>query len=196
MNESSLSEQNQFKKDDTTNVTIQLTWGSPVKISRNISICRVTWGKSPSLSLGELNVNFSKGLHTVQYLLAVPQTLATRGSDKSRQNTSHRMIPYPYFQSLKTFSTESTSRILEDFCQWKRRVSNRSRNRVYFPNKQQDSPAWVCLSEYYKSKDHNSSSPVEYSTILSKLLWSLDPTRYQFNFIFSRICYEAWNSTR
>ena len=31
---------------------VQLTWGSPVKISRNLSIYRVTWGKSPSSSLG------------------------------------------------------------------------------------------------------------------------------------------------
>ena len=33
-------------------VTIQLTWGSPVKVSTNLSKVQWTWGKSPSPSLG------------------------------------------------------------------------------------------------------------------------------------------------
>ena len=54
---------------------------------------RVTRGKSPSPSLGALNINLSEGLRTIKHFLAVSQTLATRGNDKSPQNPSHRMIP-------------------------------------------------------------------------------------------------------
>ena len=98
MNENSLSEQNHFKWDDTSfakisyqkgtwhgivqltwgspdfkkSLKVQLTWGSPVKISRNLSKCRLTMGKSPSPLLGALNVNPNKGLHTVEHFLEKP----------------------------------------------------------------------------------------------------------------------------
>ena len=45
--------------------------------------CRITRGKSPSPTLGALNVNPDKGLHTVKHFQAVPQALATRGIEKS-----------------------------------------------------------------------------------------------------------------
>ena len=70
---------------------------------KSLKKCRVTRGKSPSLSLGALNINLGEGLHTSKHFQAVPQTLATRGSDKSPQNPSHRMIPQPEFNLWKHF---------------------------------------------------------------------------------------------
>ena len=76
MNESSLSKQSQFKWDDTSNEKSPINKGgmachylehlgkSSQDSKKSLKNCRVTRGKSPSPSLGELNVNPDKGLHT------------------------------------------------------------------------------------------------------------------------------------
>ena len=64
---------------------------------KSLKGCRVTRGKSPYASLGALNINPDKGLRIVKHFLEVPQTLATRGNDKSPQNPSHKMIPQQEF---------------------------------------------------------------------------------------------------
>ena len=97
MNESSLSEQNHFKWDDTSiakisyqhrghNMALSNKPGAVQSRFQEISQslvnlgqssqdfkktlnCRVARGKSPSPSLGTLNVNPNKGLHTVQHLI-------------------------------------------------------------------------------------------------------------------------------
>ena len=65
--------------------------------------CRATRGKSPSPSLGALNINLGEGLRTIKHFQAVPQTLAARGSDKYPQNPYHRMIPQQEFNLWKPF---------------------------------------------------------------------------------------------
>ena len=73
--------------------------------------------------------------------------------------------PQPEFQSLKTSPQLSLISItLEEFCQ-KKMPLQQIVDMVYFPNKRQYSPAWICLSDYHKSRHHNSSSPVDFSTI-------------------------------
>ena len=84
---------------------------------KSLKKCRVTRGKSPSPSLGALNINLSEGLRTIKHFLAMSQTLATRGNDKSPQNPSHRMTPSKGLISENLSPAESTSRILEDFPQ-------------------------------------------------------------------------------
>ena len=111
----------------------------------------------------------------------MPQTFATRGNNKSPQNPSHRMTPSKGLISENLSPTESTSRILEDFPQRRCHLSSGLTTGFISPTTP-GPPAWVCLSDYYKSKDRNSSSLVDYSTIPNKLLWNLDPTKYQFNF--------------
>ena len=60
---------------------------------KSLKNCRVTKGRPPSPSLRALNINLSEGLRTIKHFLAMSQTLATRGNDKSPQSPSHRMIP-------------------------------------------------------------------------------------------------------
>ena len=127
---------------------------------KSLKNCRVTRGRFPSTSLGALNVKFDKGLHTVKHFQAMPQTLAARGRDKSPQNPSHRMIPQQEYNLWKPFPSWINLKNprglpptkMPSLADWRQGL---------FPQQHQDSPAWVCLSDYYKSKDHNSSSLVD-----------------------------------
>ena len=61
---------------------VQLTWGSLVKISRNLSIAELTWGKSPSPSLGAFECQ-SQGFGTVQVSWQYHKASGARGSDET-----------------------------------------------------------------------------------------------------------------
>ena len=112
---------------------------------RNVDYIR---GRSPSESLGALNANPDRGLRTVKHFLEVPQTLATRGSDKSPQNPSHRMTPIQSFNLWKLFPNWVDLKNPRGFSPVKLPPLQQTGNNVYFPNKRKDSPSWVCLSDY------------------------------------------------
>ena len=130
----------------------------------------ITRGRPPSPLLGALNANLGKVLCIIKHFLAVPQTLAIRGNDKSPQNPSHRMTPSQSFNLRKLLTSRIDLKNPRGFSPVKKTPLQKTDNMVYFPQQTTDSPAWFFLSDYYKSKDHNSSSPVDYSTIPSKLL--------------------------
>ena len=127
MNKNSLNEQNHLKWEDISKKHISYKKGGmachcPTHLGqsnqdskKSLKKCRITRGRSPSKSLGALNVNPNRGLRTIKHFLAVPQTLATMGSDKSPQNPSHRMTPSKslIFENLPPAG--KTSIILKDF---------------------------------------------------------------------------------
>ena len=149
MNQSSLSELNHFKWDDTSNNKSPIYKGgmtcyylahlgqSSQDSKKYLKKCRVTRGRYPSPLLGALNANLSKRLRTIKHFLAVPQTLATRGSDKYPQNPSHRITPSQSFNLWKLLTSWVDLKNPRGFSLVKKTPLQQTDNKVYFPNKLQ-----------------------------------------------------------
>ena len=140
-----------------------------------------------SVNLGQSSQGFKKSLNCSVNLGQVSLTITwgirmsnLKGYEQSKfpGNITKHPVLGAVMKPLRNLSEKKFKRPREDV------TSPADRQQGLFPQQHQDSPAWVCLFDYYNSKDHNSSSPVDYSAISSKLLRNLDPTRYQFNFDF------------
>ena len=109
-------------------------------------------------------------------------------SKKQSKLFSHRHFQKAFKAIFQTLLRTDTRVILKSLNETFSNPLTLEKQTFWKHNEQVSKSPWITmdrkggLSNYYKSKDHNSSSSVNYSTIPSKLLWNLDPTRCQFNF--------------
>ena len=79
----------------------KLIWGSRVKIQRIPQKCQIARGRPPYESLGELNINFSKGPHAIKKTFSgSAATLTTMDSDNSLHPVNTDIVRKYYTKDL------------------------------------------------------------------------------------------------
>ena len=83
-------------------VTIQLTWVSPIKISRNLLICRVIWFKTPSSPLGALECQECSTIPSSPQKIDIVQDVTRRWRHSITHSDLHDIVQ-DVTQDLATF---------------------------------------------------------------------------------------------
>ena len=138
---------------------------------RSIKKWWIIRGRSVSESLGALDANPIKGLRTSKHFLEMIQHLLLGEVTNLSQSPFHRVVPSQSFNLWKLPPNWVDLKNPRGFLP-KENTSPTNWQQGLFPQQTTDSPVWFCLSDYYKSRDHNSFSPVDYSTASYYKAWT------------------------